>query len=243
LAHIPSSAFGFGSANEILIKHNLIHNVVKISGDQGAVDIYLDLTNRGIKFYQNYWKDIRNFKTEHGSAGIRLDDMISGVEIEGNIFENVGGAKFGGVQIHSGMDNKVKGNIFYNCPRAISMSPWDTEKWFRFYNNTPQQRLLKSVDIEFFTKVYPELKNSTDSTKICVNYLYNNLAINCKELLAHTNPLATTHIPPQHENNNTHIVESDRPIDYYLDPKIQKEYIGNVIPVDSIGVLRNIWSK
>lgn len=40
----------------------------------------------------NHWSDIAG-GTHNGAAGVRLDDMISGVHIYGNIFERCGSVK------------------------------------------------------------------------------------------------------------------------------------------------------
>ena len=60
--------------------------------------------------------DIRG-GTQHGAAGVRPDDMISGVAVYGNIFERCGTINFGGVQIHGGRENLVEGNLFIDCHR------------------------------------------------------------------------------------------------------------------------------
>lgn len=85
--------------NDFLIEYNEISHVVNESDDQGGIDIYYNPSYRGIMIRYNRWSDIKG-GTRHGAAGVRLDDMISGVTISGNIFERCGAHSFGGVQIH-----------------------------------------------------------------------------------------------------------------------------------------------
>lgn len=107
--------------NDFTIEYNVISNVVNESDDQGGIDIYYNPSYRGIVIQYNHWSDIKG-GTRYGTAGIRLDDMISGVTIFGNIFERCGAIKFGAVQIHGGKDNLVENNLFFDCSAAVSIS-------------------------------------------------------------------------------------------------------------------------
>ncbi|MBO5660353.1 MAG: hypothetical protein J6R98_04880 [Bacteroidaceae bacterium] len=108
-------------ANECLIEYNQNFHVVTESDDQGGLDMFYNYALRGNVICYNHWRDIRG-ATHWGSAGVRFDDLISDQLVYGNVFENVGGGHFGGVQIHGGKDNLIENNLFYNCSKAVSFS-------------------------------------------------------------------------------------------------------------------------
>ena len=120
--------------NDHLIELNAIRHVVQESDDQGGLDMWGNPLYRGVVFRWNRWSDIRG-GTLCGAAGIRLDDMISGVSIYGNIFERCGAVHFGGVQIHGGKDNLVDGNFFLDCPRRRQLFPLGPEAMARGASN------------------------------------------------------------------------------------------------------------
>ena len=99
---MPSSALRI-EGNDQVIELNLIRNVVQESDDQGGLDCFGNPLFRGLVIRWNHWQDITG-GTHCGAAGVRLDDMISGVAIYGNIFERCGAVLFGGVQVHGGKE-------------------------------------------------------------------------------------------------------------------------------------------
>ncbi len=125
--NMPSSALRI-EGNDHLIELNLVRQVVQESDDQGALDMFGNPLYRGVVIRWNRWADIRG-GTHNGAAGVRLDDMISGVVIHGNVFERCGAVIFGGVQIHGGKDNLVDGNLFLDCFAGVSFSRWGEKRW------------------------------------------------------------------------------------------------------------------
>jgi len=133
--------------NDITVEYNEISHVVNESDDQGGIDIYYNPSYRGIVIRYNRWSDIKG-GTRHGAAGVRLDDMISGVTIFGNIFERCGALHFGGVQIHGGKDNIVENNLFFNCEAAVSFSSWSEERWIKELESPViKKKIYEEVDI------------------------------------------------------------------------------------------------
>jgi len=124
---IPSSAMRI-EGNDHLIELNRIRQVVQESDDQGGIDMFGNPLFRGVVIRWNRWSDIQG-GTHCGAAGVRLDDMISGVTIQGNLFERCGAVLFGAVQIHGGKDNLVDGNVFIDCFAGISHSRWGQKRW------------------------------------------------------------------------------------------------------------------
>ncbi len=78
---------------------------------------------RGVVIRWNRWSDIRG-GTHNGAAGVRLDDMISGVTVHGTLFERCGTVLFRGVQVHGGKENLIDGNLFLDCQAGISFTRW-----------------------------------------------------------------------------------------------------------------------
>src|SRR5690606_7609790 len=165
--------------NDFLVEYNEISHVVKESDDQGGLDMFYNPAYRGNIIRYNRWSDIRG-GTVHGAAGVRLDDMISGVLIHGNIFERCGALHFGGVQIHGGKDNVVTNNLFYDCFAAISFSPWGEKRWTdQLESAVIRKKIFEDVDIrsELYQSRYPELSQLAVNPD--VNTLKNNLIVDC----------------------------------------------------------------
>ena len=169
--------------NDHLMEYNEIYRVVTESDDQGGVDMYEDPTFRGDIIRYNYFHHIGNWRQQNedlpiGEAGIRLDDAISGVRIHGNVFYRIGSGRlgFGGLQIHGGKDNIVTNNIFADCRTAISLSPWEEDRWRRYVANYPQ-----GVDTKLYIARYPQLATLPEDYN--VNQFRSNLVYDCPEYL------------------------------------------------------------
>jgi hypothetical protein len=168
---IPSSAMRI-EGNEHIIELNVIRNVVHESDDQGGLDMWGNPLYRGVVIRWNRWSDIRG-GTHNGAAGIRLDDMISGVTVHGNIFERCGSVVFGAVQIHGGKENFVDGNLFADCYAGISFSRWGRKRWLESI-----QRFLKQASQSPYSSRYPELDRLKDN--VDVNIISRNLFVRCE---------------------------------------------------------------
>lgn len=164
--NIPSSAMRI-EGNEQLIELNVIRDVVKESDDQGGLDMFGNPLYRGVIIRWNHWIDIIG-GTQCGAAGVRLDDMISGVTVQGNIFERCGAVLFGGVQIHGGKENLIDGNVFLDCYSGISHSRWQPARWLESI-----ERFLPQASQPPYVIRYPKLKSLKDNPN--VNYICRNL--------------------------------------------------------------------
>ena len=178
ISDAPSSGIRL-EGSLMTVENNYFHDLVKESDDQGALDIFLDYSHRGVVIRNNLWQDITG-DGDFAVAGVRLDDMISGARVEDNVFIRVGATKFGGVQIHGGKDNIVKHNLFFDCNAAVSFSPWGKARWMRRLGDDDVAPNLVS-DGNVFTEPYlsrfPELQ--TDITEnIDRNYILDNLIVN-----------------------------------------------------------------
>ncbi|WP_423128762.1 right-handed parallel beta-helix repeat-containing protein [Gaoshiqia sp. Z1-71] len=166
--------------NDFTIEYNDVSHVVNESDDQGALDMWYNPSYRGVVVRYNRWADITG-GTHSGAAGVRLDDMISGVLIFGNIFERCGSVQFGGVQIHGGKDNLVENNLFYKCNAAVTFHRWGEERWLKELDTLEiQKKIYEDVDTrssQYLSK-YPELKFIRENAD--VNTVKNNLIVDCK---------------------------------------------------------------
>lgn len=170
---IPSSAMRI-EGNDHLVELNHIRNVVQESDDQGGVDMFGNPLYRGVVIRWNRWSDIKG-GTECGAAGIRLDDMISGTVVYGNLFERCGAVLFGGVQIHGGKENVVDGNVFVDCHAGISFSRWGESRWL-----TSVEPFLKQATSQPYASRYPDLARI--KTEPDVNFISRNLLFGCRNV-------------------------------------------------------------
>lgn len=168
--NIPSSALRI-EGNDHLIELNVVRNVVRESDDQGGLDMFGNPLYRGVVIRWNHWSDIGG-GTEHGAAGVRLDDMISGVAVYGNVFERCGAVHFGGVQIHGDKENLVEGNLFIDCLAGISFSRWGRKRWLESI-----ERFLPQAAGPAYLSRYPELANLKANAD--VNFICRNIFVRC----------------------------------------------------------------
>jgi hypothetical protein len=235
-SHSSSSAMRL-EGNDFTVEFNEVSEVVNESDDQGGVDIFYNPSYRGINIRYNRWSDISG-GTHSGAAGVRLDDMISGVNIYGNIFEKCGSVIFGGVQIHGGKDNLVENNLFFNCNAAVSFSSWGEKRWLKELDTLAiQKKIYEEVDIrsQLYLGKYPELKTIRENAD--VNTVKNNLIINCK------NEFLRTKKDVQILINNPVIQANGKNAEAFCNPEILANYGLKPIPFEKIGPKNNPWIK
>lgn len=154
ISDAPHSAIIF-SGNDHLIAYNEIHDVVRETGDAGAVYTGRDWTARGTRLEYNYLHDIYGIGI--GSMGIYLDDQASGIQLLGNVFFNVRRA----IYIGGGVDNFVEGNLFVRSSPAVYLDNRGMT-WLRNQTLDPNwdmQKRLKAVpyDKSPYKERYPTL--------------------------------------------------------------------------------------
>lgn len=221
--------------SEVLVEFNHFHDLVRESDDQGGIDMFFNYGYRGVVIRYNLWEDILGGSV-CGAAGVRLDDMISGQLVYGNIFRNVGALLFGAVQIHGGKDNIVDNNVFYGCNAAISFSPWTQEKWDGYVDSDGvRKQLYEDVEIDgpLYLERYPMLKEDIRS-HLNRNIIRNNLAVGCKSMYCRDNG------QNEMKNNSALFIgenaELQKPLEYYLDPAVLAGFGLKPIPYKEIGV-------
>lgn len=222
--------------NDMLIEYNDIGSVVDESDDQGGLDSWYNPSYQGIVIRYNRWRDILG-GTHCGAAGIRLDDMISGVLIYGNVLENCGSHHFGGVQINGGKDNLVKNNLFWACPAAVSFyeRPWPQERWDDMMaKEETRRKIYEEVDIrsELYLSRYPKLAHIGENA--CTNEIVNNLLVDCPALLIAGDARQLT--------SGNHLIEAEgRSLQEVCTPELLKTYGMEPIPLAEMGPRNNRW--
>ena len=130
----PHSAILY-SGNEHTIELNEIHGVCEYSSDAGAIYAGRDWGARGNIIRHNFLHDIRTHFEGYGVHGVYLDDCLSGIRVEGNVFYKVSGMA---IQHGGGRDNILVNNVIARCglglgadKRAVDLLPKGKP------NNTP----------------------------------------------------------------------------------------------------------
>ena len=184
----PSSAMRI-EGNDHLITFNHVERVVQESDDQGGIDMWCNLSYRGVVIRYNRWNDIGGGPAPCGQAGIRFDDAISGMVVYGNRFERTSNGNFGGVQIHGGHHNIIDNNLFTDCRYGVSFSPWGQKRWTEF-TKTHTDDIHKTVNIRLppYSTRYPELVHIGKHADI--NSIWRNTFIGVQTMLRN-NPADT----------------------------------------------------
>lgn len=224
---IPSSAMRI-EGNDHLIELNQVRHVVQESDDQGGIDMYGNPLYRGVVIRWNRWSDITG-GTECGAAGIRLDDMISGIVLHGNIFERCGAVLFGAVQIHGGKENVLDGNVFIDCYAGVSFTGWDKARWEQVI-----APFLAQAAQEPYATRYPvlaSLKSEPNANFICRNAFFGCKKTFLRDSGANRACLLVTSADPAPDGLFHGRLEDSRLRRALIDP----------IPVSEIGPYAHPW--
>ncbi|PWJ58430.1 parallel beta helix pectate lyase-like protein [Dyadobacter jejuensis] len=230
-----SSAFRL-EGNDMVVEYNQISHVVNESDDQGGMDVFFNPSFRGNVVKYNHWANIAG-GTRHGAAGVRLDDMICGFTIYGNIFEKCGTRDFAGVQIHGGKENLVENNLFYKCPAAVSFSTWGEKRWLEMLDSPAvKKKLYEEVDIhsELYQSRYPALKRIQENPD--VNTVINNLLVDCEKVLMRDKSL-------QIQDNNTTINSEGKGLSTFYNGSYLESIGLMPIPFAAMGPQSNRWAR
>ena len=164
-----------------LIEYNEIHSVVYESDDQSGIDMFGNPAYRGNVIRYNFWHHIGSGHDVAGQAGIRLDDMISGVLMYGNVFYRCSGGQFGAVQIHGGKDNLADNNLFIDCKYAFSFSPWGQPRWESRLDGKDIRAAISRGGVDIaqppHATRYPDLARLRENADR--NFIWRNLAVQC----------------------------------------------------------------
>ena len=219
--------------NDILVEKNRFVHLVTESDDQGAIDVYWDFTYRGNVVRCNWWENIVSEMEDSGAAAIRLDDIISGYKMYGNVFNNCGAGIFGAIQIHGGKDNVVENNLMFGCNSMIHSSPWGQARFEHDLYGEDSMAKLQAVDFPspLYKSRYPELSGDEEiHLHANRNYVRNNLSVNARHKVGQIEDYVM-------ENNSE--IDSDRPLEYFLRPDVLKKYGLEPVPYKEMGLKVN----
>ena len=113
IAHAPHSGIIFGG-NEHLIAGNEIYDVLRETGDCGAIYCGRDWAMHGTVIRDNFIHHLRGVEGRWQNA-IYLDDMASGIEVRDNLIWR----SHWGMLIGGGRDLVIEGNVFVECELGI----------------------------------------------------------------------------------------------------------------------------
>lgn len=169
------------SGNDLLFEFNEIHSAVRETTDSGALYTGGNPTCRGNVIRHNYWHHIGSGLRHSGQAAIYLDDGLSGTQIIGNLFHQVGGAgQFGAINVHGGKDNLVENNAFVDCRAGAGFHTWSDKVWQDFLESKSIRSAFEAVDANgpLYRERYPELAGIAENPGL--NTMRRNLLYRCE---------------------------------------------------------------
>jgi hypothetical protein len=158
IEELPHSAIIF-AGNEHTIELNDIGRVLLGTGDCGAIYCGRDWTLHGTVIRNNLFHDLLGTDARYQNA-VYLDDMASGITVEGNIFLRC----HWGLLVGGGRDVTIRGNIFDSCGKAMSFDKrgvgWMAKSIADPAKSTLHQRLRAvPIDREPWSTRYPTLSS------------------------------------------------------------------------------------
>lgn len=155
--------------NDHLIEYNEFHDLMKETGDAGAIHTGRDWTWRGNVIRYNYFHDLKG-PGLHGVMGVYLDDWASGFTVLGNLFYRAGRA----TMIGGGRDNLVEGNIYVECSPSIHVDARGLG-WASYYFDGTMPELFTKMDAMKYSQPpysvrYPELLRQYDGEPAVPKY-------------------------------------------------------------------------
>jgi hypothetical protein len=153
---LPHSAIIF-AGNEHVIELNDISRVLLETGDCGAIYCGRDWTLHGTVIRHNLFHDLTGTDARYQNA-VYLDDMASGITVEGNIFVRC----HWGMLVGGGRDIQIRGNLFDSCAKGLSFDNrgvgWMAKSIADPANSTLHQRYRAvPIDREPWSTRYPTL--------------------------------------------------------------------------------------
>ncbi|MDF1799423.1 MAG: DUF4838 domain-containing protein [Planctomycetota bacterium] len=158
LGHAPHSAIIFGG-NEHLIEGNEIFDVLRETGDSGAIYCGRDWTMHGTRIAANFIHHLGGTDGRWQNA-IYLDDMASGIEVTDNLIWRA----HWGMLVGGGRDLDIHGNTFIECDLGIRFDArgvgWMAKHIADPATSTLHKRLFAMpIESEPWASRYPSLQH------------------------------------------------------------------------------------
>jgi hypothetical protein len=155
--------------NDNIIEYNEFHDLMKETGDAGAIHVGRDWTMQGNIIRYNYFHDLKG-PGLHGVMGVYLDDWASGFTVTGNLFYRAGRA----TMIGGGRFNTVTRNIYAECTPSMHVDARGLG-WASYYFDGTTRELFDEMDSMKFNRPpystrYPGLLKMEDSTPAVPKY-------------------------------------------------------------------------
>ena len=155
--------------NDMLIEYNEFHDLMKETGDAGAIHLGRDWTWQGNVIRYNYFHDLKG-PGLHGVMGVYLDDWASGFTVTGNLFYRAGRA----TMIGGGRFNTVTENIYVECSPSLHVDARGLG-WASYYFDGTTNELFAEMDSMHYDRPpystrYPGLLKMEDSTPAVPKY-------------------------------------------------------------------------
>lgn len=156
--HAPHSAIIFGG-NEHVIEGNEIYDVLRETGDSGAIYCGRDWTMHGTRIAANFIHHLGGTEGRWQNA-IYLDDMASGIEVTGNLIWRA----HWGMLVGGGRDLDIHGNTFVECDLGIRFDArgvgWMSKHIADPATSTLHKRLAAMpIESEPWASRYPSLQH------------------------------------------------------------------------------------
>jgi hypothetical protein len=236
----PSSVMRI-EGNDHIIEYNEVYNAVTESDDQGAMELFANPTYRGVVFRYNRYTDCGKLSpgvAVHGQAAIRLDDVISGMLIYGNVFIRSANGHFGAVQINSGRDNIIDNNLFVDCKQGVS-GGWNpgNNVWRQIADNKQSPAIITS---ELYLKRYPLIATMMEQPGI--NYVWRNVFYRCGPITTGNSALLDLMDNGVFPDQDPGFVDAAKG-DYHIKPGASLfAAVGfEPIPLDEIGLYQDVY--
>jgi hypothetical protein len=126
LIHDTSHAAILFTGNDHQIELNEIRNVVSATADAGAIYSGRDWGARGNRIANNFIHSLSSIFSVDAVHGIYLDDMISGIEVRGNVIYRVSG---NAIQSSGGRDNIITNNVLARNGTAFNTDARAYQWW------------------------------------------------------------------------------------------------------------------
>lgn len=180
LHNAPHFAIQF-RGNDHVIEYNDIFDVVKETADASAIYSGRSFVWRGNIIRYNYFHDMVASQLRVSTAAIYLDDYMSGVEMRGNVFHNIGKQAF---KLANGRENVVENNIVLDSGTFIAFMNRGYKPGEKNYESLMSKFNQVPYQGEIWSARYPTLPNILEDDPLLPkrNVVRNNVYVNTGDI-------------------------------------------------------------